>query len=103
MAPENSRLKFATDVARRLDYKMGGDNFNTLLSKQWSQSNQESKHCKYFFKWEEELYIGFFKAFEKYKVNFCIPWTNTFDTFSVLSALLQAGKLVVHTKKWVKL
>lgn len=31
---ENSRLKFVTDVDRKLDYKMGGSNCNTFLSEQ---------------------------------------------------------------------
>lgn len=98
MAPESSRLKYATGVARKLDRKMGGGNFNTSLSKQWSESSQKSKHCN-FFKREGEFYSGAFKVLEEYEVNFCVPWANIFDTRYVLSVPPEAGGLVHKTNE----
>lgn len=93
MIPENSRLKFATDVARKLDCKMGGGNANTFLSQQRSESHRESKR---FFPSERKSCIVVSSEFLE-----SVPGTSgfpeqTFDPLSVLSALLAAGELVVH-------
>lgn len=42
---------------------------------------------------------GVVNVCEKYKVNFSIAWTNILDTCYVLSALPEAGELVVPKTK----